>query len=561
MSVDELVAADPFVLTAADEEVELRALCRALTLADGFSLLFARCNQADHRRELIARIKTQLLNVNIQVIEFREPVTHLLDELRTRITSPLPDAIFVLGLEYSLPRSSDAHSSALIANLNAARNSFPQAMPFPLVLWVPEYILTAIARAAPDFFSIRSGLYSFAAAPKDSMSTVRSVMAGDWVDVSNLTLAEKQERIQAIRLMLSDYESLPTDLRDTHIEGRLHYRLGTLFLLIGSYEEALVEFETAGRRAERLGNRVSLARSIYEIGMVYAHRGQYDKALQNFQLSLQTNEEVGDRNAVATVLHGIANVDMLRGDYERALEHYHRSRKIAEELGDRNGVAGSLHQIGVVQARLGQYAAAQEMFQRPLEIKEELGDRAGVATALHGIGNIATLRGDYEDALKHYQQALKVSMELGNLLGIAASRHQIGMILQHRGEYEGALEEYKRSLEIATQLRDRDSMALSLHQIGNIYYLRGEYDKALEEYQVSLGIAQELGDRDGIAMSLAQMAQVFMATGRYDEAFESLFDALAGLVELQSPQMQATANDLRQLRGKWGEENFDPAWQ
>jgi tetratricopeptide (TPR) repeat protein len=560
MSVKETTIVEPFTSTVADEEIELRALSHALTLASGFSLLFARCNQADHRRELIKQIKARLANLNIQVIEFREPIVHLLDELRARIYSPLPDAVFVLGLEYSLPRSSDAPSSPLIANLNAARNSFPQAIPFPLVLWVPEYIVTAIARGAPDFFSIRSGLYSFAAAPKDSMRTVGLVMDGDLVGVLNLSLAEKQERVESIKPLLADYESLPAEKRDLSTERRLHYRLGTLLSAVGSNDEALAESLASLKIAEGLGDRKGVSDSLHQIAMIHQRRGEYEAALELYERSLKMNEELGDRAGVASSLHQIGMIHQDRGEYEAALEQYERSLKIAEELGDRAHTAASLHQIAMILQHRGDYDAGLAMYERGLKINEELGNRAWVAASLHQIGRIHELRGEYEAALEQYERSLKIAEELGDRAGVARSLHHIAIIHAYRREYEAALEEYERSLKIFEELGDPAS-ASSLHQIGRIYQERGEYEAALEQYHRSLRIDEKRGDRAGAASSLHQIGMIHKLRGEYPEAFQLQSRALATWAELRSPDTRVAQNNLKALRSEWGEEKFDAAWQ
>src|SRR4051812_34380209 len=94
---------DPFSPAVLDEATELRALSRALELAKGFKLIFARCNQADQRRALIQKLRSELPSLNIQVIQFTQPISHLLDALRGQIERPLRDALFVSGLEYSFP--------------------------------------------------------------------------------------------------------------------------------------------------------------------------------------------------------------------------------------------------------------------------------------------------------------------------------------------------------------------------------------------------------------------------------------------------------------------------
>src|SRR5205823_625443 len=125
-------------------------------------------------------------------------------------------------LEYSLPIAADAEKTEFIANLNAARNSFPQIIPCALVLFVPEYVLAAIAHGAPDFFSIRSGVYFFAATPSETADIFTSLNSEKTATIEDMPLQEKQARITAIQNLLADYEALPFNQRDISAEMRLN---------------------------------------------------------------------------------------------------------------------------------------------------------------------------------------------------------------------------------------------------------------------------------------------------------------------------------------------------
>ncbi|HEY9231011.1 MAG TPA: tetratricopeptide repeat protein, partial [Blastocatellia bacterium] len=143
----------------------------------------------------------------------------------------------------------------------------------------------------------------------------------------------------------------------------------------------------------------------------------------------------------------------------------------------------------------------------------------------------------------------------------AKALHNIGMIYEVRGDYEMALQHYQESLKIEEELDNRAGVATSLHQIGMIHQQRGDYEAALRHYQASREIAEDLGDRAGVAESLAQIGRLFTQIGRYGEAFDNLLVALFAFVELQSPNVRIVLNMLKELRGKWGAESFDAAWQ
>lgn len=430
---------DPFAPGALDQETELAALAHALEFASGFSLLFVVCNQAPQRRQLMAEVRGRLPEFTIQEIIFNEPVNHLLDELRDRLAEPLPNAIFVSGLEHSMPHIADAAITSFIANLNASRNSIPSTLPRPLVFWIPEYVLTAIAHGAPDFFSIRSGVYSFAVVSDESMGFAQTLSAGkNWQAIS-LPLAEKRDRVAAIEQLLAEYKAMPSDRRDRRMELRLIDRLGILLRAWGDYSEALSQIQRGHKLAEEIGDREGIALFLHHLGVLYLDRGEYEQALEHYEKARRIFEELGDLAGVANSLGQIGVLHKNRGEYEQARQHYELALRIFERLDNRMGIAISMHNIGILHQVRGEYDQARRYYEKAMQIAEELGDRAGVAGSLHMIGRLHQAQGEYGDALLCYQQSLRIKEELGDISGLATSQSQLGKLYIETGQYEAAL--------------------------------------------------------------------------------------------------------------------------
>lgn len=558
---DQVAEIDPFAPGTLDQKTELAALIHALEFASGFSLLFVVCNQAPQRRQLMAKMREQLPKFKVQEIIFNEPVNHLLDALCERLIEPLPNAIFVSGLEHSLPTLTGASTTTFIANLNASRNSFPQTMPRPLVLWVPEYVLTAIVQGAPDFFSIRSGVYAFAATPEELTEFARILFAGDHWQAESLPLPEKQHRLAAIRGLLAEYEALPVERQDRRTQMRLLDRLGVLLSAQGNYTEALRQFQQAVRLAEGLGDRASVASLLHRLGMRYQAIGEHDKALQCYKQSLRIAEEQGDRSLVAPSLHQLGTLYQALGEYDQALQYYDKSLRILEELNDRLGIANSLGQVGILHHAQGAYREALSNYEQALRIFEELGDRTGLIITLHQLGILHQLRGEHSEALRHYEESMRIAEELGDRAQVARSLHQLGNLYYLQGAYDEALQRYEQSLRIKKELGDRAGVATSLHQLGILHQARSKYDEALQFYEQSLRIREELNNRAGVASSRGQIGILLMETARYGEAFAVLLNALAISIELQSPDAKIIANTLRALRARWSKQAFDTAWR
>ena len=144
---------------------ELIQLAQQIDFAqDEFALYLAQVNSPVQRGELIVALKEMLLHKGITTAEIacdentRDLLTIICEALDT-LEPVLPVCILVTGLERSIKR--DDPNPPLLAHLNLARELYRNHVPHPLVLWLPEYALTALARIAPDFWAWRSGVFEF----------------------------------------------------------------------------------------------------------------------------------------------------------------------------------------------------------------------------------------------------------------------------------------------------------------------------------------------------------------------------------------------------------------
>lgn len=553
-----------------------------LTRALGFALAFARVNVPTQRAELVKEIRRRVERQGIEIIEidFQTPVHDFLNELLRRLAkvyltklksesrrlavaeSAPRYAIFVYGLEHSIPSSETYHP--VLSVINYKRENFRQHLAAPLVIWVPEYALQAIIEGAPDFWAWRSGVFEFVA-PREEVSKTWLTIEPErgQIELSNMTREEKRKRIHLLSGLLAEYEA--RENADTPeimaIRFDLLERLGKLYYFLSEYQHAFDFYQRALKIAQKLEYKTGVANFLHQIGIIHQRRGDYGTALQHYEQALKINEVLGDRTSLARSLHQIGMIHQARGDYQTALDIYEESLNIAEKLGNRTNVANSLHNIGTIYHARGNYQTALDMYEKSMKIKEDLSDRIGMVTSLGQIGMLYHTQGDYHAALVMYEKSLKIAEELGDRVNVATSLHQIGMLDYARGDYPMALDRYEKALKIAEELGDRAGVATSLHNIGTIHQACGDYSGAFTIYEKALKIAEELGDRVRVASSRSQIGKLFTETGRYPEAFVHLLFAFTAFTDLQSPNATVVVNMLKDLRAKWGAENFDAAWQ
>lgn len=459
---------DPFAACALDEETELRALAQAILFAEDFKLIFARVNQPQHRQRLIQLLREKLRESNVREIHFNEPITHLLDALRDQLGDSAPDALFVHGIEYSLPVAADAFTAPFVLNLNASRNSFAEVIRCPLIIWAPEYVLTAFMLGAPDFFSVRSGVYYFAAAPGETMETANALIAGNNIASDNLSLAEKQERVEAMKSLLADYEALSAGQRDLDTEERLHSRLGNLLFRLGMYDSARHHNQRLLDIARQTDDQSAESVALINLGMIFYQRGQWNKAIVMLEQGLQIAERLDDQDGKAVSLGNLANVYFQQQRWEEAQRIYGQCVELYRTLEDRVGEGWQLGNFGLVLARQGEYAAAEEALRRSVEIAREIGNQACEARMLINLGVMYVKQGRSSEAENSYRQSLETAQRIGMREDEWLALSNLAYLRSTQGDLKGAIELKRQAVEVLEKMDDVRNLTMVQAQLAEM---------------------------------------------------------------------------------------------
>jgi tetratricopeptide (TPR) repeat protein len=501
---------NPFEPNPPDEAKELSTLIRAIEFARRFSLLIVRCNEPITRERLIREIKTQLPDLNIEVVHFDRPIRHLLDELRARPESN-PGVIFVTGLEHSMERDAP-EKSPFIVNLNHSRNGFGKFVHCPLVLWLPEFVVNAVAHGAPDFFSVRSGLYYFIATPDAARPMIEQHLSPEIYETYSMPLDEKRERIASIENLLNDFRTLPEANRNAGEEADLLRRLGILHESIGELDEAEAIYREAVQLAERSGDERLRARCFGKVADIFYRRGDLDHALRILQVELlPVFEKLGDLRSRAVTVGKIADIFYSRGDLDEAL-------RIRQE--------------------------------EELPVFEKLGDVRSRAVAMGRVADILETRGDLDEALRiRQEEVIPVYEKLGDVSSRAMTMGQVAGNLYRRGDLDEALRILQvELLPIFEKLGDVRSGAVTMGQIASILYRRGDLDEALRIFQVELlPIFEKLGDVRSGAVTLTKIGQLLLSLREFGRAREFFEESLALFEKMKLPEAKTVEKMLQVL--------------
>jgi|SRR5579871_1141359 len=397
---------DPFAPQIPDESSDLLALARALQLAKGFTLLFVTCNRADDRERLMNELQTRVPKLRIQRIPVRKETRNLLHDLHDILDKPTPDAVFIYGMEAWIPADVEPNRIPFILNLNAARNYFYKEVPCAFVIWAPQYLVNLIRRDAPDFFSVRSGLFTFAPSPDSLKHFTQSLTSLGNIALEGLPYDEKQERVETLTKMLYEYEVLPESLRDPLAEARIREILASLYYNMGNFiaaEPLLVQALEINEKVLGTEHPDTMT-SLNNLAVLYKTQHRYEKAEPLYIRTLEIRERAlgVEHPNTALSLNNLAVLYDDQGLHEKAEPLLIRALEINEKvLGQEHpNTASTLNNLAQLYFDQGQYEKAEPLYVRTLEIREKVlgSEHPGIAESLNNLAGLYFVQGKYADA-------------------------------------------------------------------------------------------------------------------------------------------------------------------
>ena len=433
----------------------LLQIASMIRLSESFRLGFVKCNQPVQCLQMVERLKEMLAGeANIITVNLKEPVSSLRRAVLQALESDSLDprgkkAIMVLGFERSIPSEGPAPA---LDELNQSRDNFPKSFSSPVLIWLPDYALTRLAREAPDFWGWRSGVFEFSPEQKTMDLLEKTMLQG--AEEDRLSLEEQKEHASALEGLIADYLEMDRGDRENRALAEILHRLGKIRYLLGDYAAARKLLWQSLEIAQELGDKSSVSKLLNILGMLLTQAtGQYDEARSLLQQSLEISRQLGDKRAMASSLQNLGSLARLSGELDEAQRLYQQSLEIAQELGEKRGVAASLQNLGSLALLSNDYDEARRLYQQSLKMAQELGDRRGLSISLHNMGVIAQYSGDYDKARELYQQSLEIDKKLGDKSGVAINIVQLSLLEEEEGHMERALEIAKDAEALLQELK------------------------------------------------------------------------------------------------------------
>lgn len=404
-------------ITEYDPEEDYEALITSLRLARRFVLLFVVTNSAFERNRRINAVAEQLSDKSIHHVAVKNEVENLLWHLDASMPDSKPDALFVYGLEEWISGTTPPRTVPFLLNLNAARDSFPLVLSVPMVFWVSQKLLNAIADAAPDFFSIRSGIYAFPLAPSEFHESVNATIRSSRFRAR--PYSDSSKRIEEMASLIGEYENLPGDRQDLHSQLTLLEALGERLSDQGRYYEAegtLLRALAASKGLPKYNNyyiRFHLAIVCMELEKSSEAELYFKFLLTDLKKNVWRNSEYIRTMAMyGEFLRREGRIDEAAGVLSEAEELLEKG--IADPLDGGDGLYVTvLNALALVYERQGKLDKVEALYNRVSTVINRLPSKDPIrAVYLNNLGQLYRLQGRYNEAEPPLVEALAIRREV-----------------------------------------------------------------------------------------------------------------------------------------------------
>jgi tetratricopeptide (TPR) repeat protein len=250
-------------------EETYQVFTNTLQLCSGFSILFLQCSPEETNR-LIPRVRRELPERNIEVLDLVEPIDNLYCLVDGRADRDSLNILFVRGLEKSLEADIKPGYKGLgdyynlntvppiLSHLNQQRENFRDHFGnICFVFVLPKFAVRYFVRRAPDFYDWNSGVFEIS--DSSSQETIIFAKIGLGATIASYNLA--------VEIKPDDHEAW--------------YNRGNALFNLGRYEEAIAAYDRAVEikpdSHEAWNNR---GNALYSLGRYEEAIAAYDRAVE-----------------------------------------------------------------------------------------------------------------------------------------------------------------------------------------------------------------------------------------------------------------------------------------
>jgi tetratricopeptide (TPR) repeat protein len=211
--------------------------------------------------------------------------------------------------------------------------------------------------------------------------------------------------------------------------GRCSERQGQASRAEAAHRQALAE---AAQLAPTTDIHAVISRAHNELGDVFLRLGRYRDARIEYEASLADDRELGDDRNIAVVLAQLGALALAEDKLDEAEQRYRQALETFRGLGEPAQEAAAWHQLGRVYQNTRRLAEAEQAYRESARIEEKNGSRVGAALSWGQLARVLGLAGRPDDAEAWYVKAAGALQVEGQAAFRSIALHNLASLLKER---------------------------------------------------------------------------------------------------------------------------------
>lgn len=304
--------------------------------------------------------------------------------------------------------------------------------------------------------------------------------------------------------------------------------------------------------SKELKNDSLLAQSHNDLGTLYLRIGQYEEALKYYAEAVNIRTLLKDTMGTAAVFSKMAVIEELRANYSNALDINLKVLKLYEGVGtDKFAIATVNGNICVILGNMGQVDKALKFNDKAFEISKELNNPQLYATTLVNYANLYRKKEELDKSLTHYKEALPLFEELNNINSVAVVLNNMASIYEIKNQLDSALTLFEKSLDLRYRLQDKKGIMSTKASLATVYLKKNKADLALQFALEALPVSIELETKDNTKTIYGILSKAYAIQGNYLRAYENQEEYIRLLDTLYS---EASSKQVAEMSTKYESE-------
>ena len=329
---------------------------------------------------------------------------------------------------------------------------------------------------------------------------------------------------------------------------------GIVYDMLGQVDRARETLENVLKQAESKNDQLDKAMALNNSGHIFLRSGRTEEAINHFTKALSIYQSLKEEKETARACGSLGKAYELMGDIPKAAEYNKQALEMSQKTKYLEGIASYNNNLAINLLLMGENAPAEECFSTALATARKIGDRRIESLAGFNLGNIQFILGNYPAAYGHYEQALKSAMEIGDIHQLMNIYCNIGIIQQIWGDAGVAIEQHTAALNISLEIKDRNTEVEIRRNLGLDLALQGNYTQALAELIQAAAISGKLGDTRMQAYVKANLGSLYHTLGQLEQADKNINEALDEARKVRDPEViLAAARGLVEFKLETGD--------